>query len=74
MCDLVPFAQFKKREKHLWRSINFGKVAGLKPATLLKLTLLHRCFSGFLNFKNGAKSNNASHMSKIIESVVTVMT
>ena len=25
--DLVPFAQFKKREKHPWRSINFSKVA-----------------------------------------------
>ena len=22
--DLVPFAQFKKREKHPWRSVNFG--------------------------------------------------
>ena len=26
--DLVPFAQFKKREKHLWMSVNFSKVAG----------------------------------------------
>ena len=26
--DLVPFVQFKKREKHLWRSVNFSKVAG----------------------------------------------
>ena len=26
--DLVPFAQFKKREKHPWRSVNFSKVAG----------------------------------------------
>ena len=25
--DLVPFVQFKKREKHPWRSVNF-KVAG----------------------------------------------
>ena len=25
--DLVPFAQFKKREKHLWRSVTFSKVA-----------------------------------------------
>ena len=25
--DLVPFVQFKKREKHLWRSVNFIKVA-----------------------------------------------
>ena len=26
--DLVAFAQFKKREKHLRRSVNFSKVAG----------------------------------------------
>ena len=25
--DLVPFAQFKKREKHPWRSVTFRKVA-----------------------------------------------
>ena len=29
--DLVPFVQFKKREKHPWRSVNFSKVAGFKP-------------------------------------------
>ena len=23
--DLVPFAQFKKREKHSWRGVNFSK-------------------------------------------------
>ena len=26
--DLVSFVQFKKREKHSWRSVNFSKVAG----------------------------------------------
>ena len=26
--DLVPFLQFKKREKHPWRSVDFSKVAG----------------------------------------------
>ena len=26
--DLVPFAQFEKREKQPWRSVNFSKVAG----------------------------------------------
>ena len=26
--DLVPFAQFKKRENHPWRSVTFSKVAG----------------------------------------------
>ena len=39
LCDLVPFVQFKKREKYQWRSVNF------KPAALLKLTLPHGvCF------------------------------
>ena len=28
LCDLVAFVQFKKREKHPWRSFNFSKVAG----------------------------------------------
>ena len=27
--DLVPFVQFKKREKHPWRSVTFSKVAAL---------------------------------------------
>ena len=27
--DLVLFVQFKKREKHPWRSVSFSKVAGL---------------------------------------------
>ena len=26
--DFVPFVQFKKREKHPWRSVTFNKVAG----------------------------------------------
>ena len=59
LCDLVPFMQFKKREKHSWRSVNSSKVAGFKPATLLELTLLHRYFSRFLDFTNGTKSRNA---------------
>ena len=31
----------------------------LKPATLLKVTLLHDCFSRLLNCTNGTKSRNA---------------
>ena len=61
--DLVLFVQFQKREKHLWRSVNFSKVAGFKPATLLKLTVLHGYFSLFLNCTNGTKSSNASQIS-----------
>ena len=26
--DLVPFVQFKKREKHPWRSVTFSKITG----------------------------------------------
>ena len=55
--DLVPFVQFKKREKHPWRRVNFRH----QPATLLKSTLLHGCFSGFLNCTNGTKSRNAPY-------------
>ena len=36
-----------------------------KPATLLKLTLLHWCFPRFLNCTNATKSRNASHTIKI---------
>ena len=46
--DLVPFIQFKKREKRSWRSLTFNKV-----------TLPHECFSRFLNCTNGTKSRNA---------------
>ena len=48
--DLVLFVQFKKREKHPWRSVNFSKVAAL-----LKLKLLHGYFSRFLNCTNSTK-------------------
>ena len=59
--DFIPFIQFKEREKHLWKSVTFSKVAGFQPATLLKVTLLLGSFSRFLNCTNGTKSRNASH-------------
>ena len=40
---LRNFAKFPG--KHLCQSLLFNKVAGLKPATLLKLRLWHRSFS-----------------------------
>ena len=46
--DLAPFVQFKKRENV------HGRV--------LKVTLLHGCFSLFLNGTNGSKSSKASHL------------
>ena len=36
---LVPFVQFKKRQKHRWRSVTFR--------ALLKVALPHGCFSHF---------------------------
>ena len=37
ICDalrnFLPFAQFKKREQHPWRSVTFTKVAGLQRNT-----------------------------------------
>ena len=35
-----------------------------QPATLLKLTLLHECFSHFLNWTNGTKLQKASHITE----------
>ena len=59
--DLVPSVQFKKREKHPLGSDKFR---------LLKVTLLHRWFSRFLNRTNGTKSRKASHMEEIAKSLV----
>ena len=53
--DLVSFVQFEKREKHPWRSVTFSKA-------LLKVTLLHGCFSRFLNCTHDTKSRNASQI------------
>ena len=39
---LRNFTNFKG--KHLCQSLFFNKVAGLRPATLLKKRLWHRCF------------------------------
>ena len=47
--DLGPFVQFKKRE---------NTHRGLP----LKVTLLHGCFSRFLNYTNGTKSRTVPHI------------
>ena len=39
----------------------------MKPATLLKVTLLHGCFSRILNCANYTKSRNAWHIYKIVD-------
>ena len=40
------------------------KVAGLSnlPATLIEATILHGCFSHYLNCTNGTKSHETSHI------------
>ena len=60
LCDLVPFARFKKREKNIHGGVLI--LVKLKPATLLNLTFLHGRFSRFLNCANGTKLHNASHI------------
>ena len=37
-------------------------MCAIKPATLLKVTLLHGCFSRFLNCTNGTKLCKTSHI------------
>ena len=39
--DLVPFVQFKKREKHPWRSVTFSKVADLSCKSRNASHILH---------------------------------
>ena len=59
--DLVPFLQFKKREKHPWRSANFSNVASL-ACNFTKFNTPPWVFFTFLNCRNGTKSRNASHL------------
>ena len=42
---------------NMWYFAQFGK-----PAILLKVTILHGCFSRFLNFTNGTKSPAKHHI------------
>ena len=52
---LYNFKNFKNTQGGLLLSVN------LKPATSLKVTFLHVCFSRFLNFTNGINLCKASH-------------
>ena len=62
--DLVPFVQFKKREKHRRRSVTFSKLWA-ESSDFAKSKLVHECFSRFLNCKNGTKLHKASHILKV---------
>ena len=59
--DFVPFGQSKKCEKHPWRSVTFGKVAGLLESLFHKFAGLRAC--NFIKKRlqkacNSNKSNN----------------
>ena len=50
LLDLVPFVQFKKREKHPWRRITFSKVSllltksGIPPWVFFTFFKLHKWY------------------------------
>ena len=46
---------------HLYNLKNMKNTL-LKPATLLKVALLHECFERFLHFANGTEMLKSSHM------------
>ena len=58
--DLVPFSQFKKREKHPWRIITLSKVAGFRLQLCEKKHSSMDVFHVSLNYTNGTKSCKAS--------------
>ena len=47
-------------------------VSGKKSATLLKVTLLHVCFSSFLNCTNGTKSRNVSDICQLEDELSSI--
>ena len=54
-CKIGALKYFSKfTGKHLCQSVVFSKVAGLKPATLLKKRLWHRCFP--VNFEKSLRT------------------
>ena len=54
-----------KNAKNIHRGVLLLVKYRLKPATLLKVTLLHGCFLRFANCKDGTKSRKASHMNML---------
>ena len=43
-------------EKHMWKSDILNKYAGQRPASLIKMSLFHKCFSNILVVKLGSKN------------------
>ena len=56
--DLIPFVQFKKREKHPWRNVTFCNFNKSNTPPWLFFTLLNT----FLNCINGTKLRKTSHI------------
>ena len=60
--DLVPFVQFKKREKHPCRSVNFSKVTNgiksLNASHISTCTVAFNCLGKIKAVKTPVKSNN----------------
>ena len=50
---------------HLYNLKNIKNPHGGVPATLLKVTLIHGCFSRFLNCTNGTKLRKTSHYAQM---------
>ena len=42
--DLVPFAQFKKREKHPWKSVNTLSKSNFPPRVFYMFFKLYKCY------------------------------
>ena len=65
----------KNVRKHPWRSVTFSKVAGEKPETLLKVTLLDGCFSRFLivdMVPNRAKHDNVTYIENLTSTACAI--
>ena len=45
--DLVPFVQFKKREKDPWRSVTFSKVAGFINTPLWVIFMVFKLYKWY---------------------------
>ena len=56
----LHFVPLKKAENQRFSGVFM--VYKMEPAALLKVTIVHGCFSRFLNCTNGTKSRKASHL------------
>ena len=59
----------KYREISVLQPLYVMRYATLRPATLLKVTLLHGCFSHILNCTYGSISRKASHTIAMISEI-----